>query len=124
MKKHLIIVLSLILILCSFQVFAECGWVLWSKYAAMGMVKKTPYDYTTWNVVNAAPKYEQCLQMKEDYWNKTYNLLISSGAFENVAGERGDNLYMKMKTDKDGSGGISNYHYYCLPDTIDPREKK
>jgi hypothetical protein len=126
MKKELFLVQCLtilMIITASSATNAESGWVLWKKAELMEMaLKKT----TIWEIVNAYPDHAQCLQAKEKKWRvlkaeavedkKKYSTIvgISDAPYETV-----------IKNYKEGRDILSSSDtLYCLPGTLDPRERK
>jgi hypothetical protein len=102
---------------------AESAWVLWKKAELMEMaLKKT----TIWEIIDAYPDYAKCLQAKEKKWvmlkaeaiedQKKYSTImgISDVPYETV-----------IKNYKEGRDILSSSDtLYCLPGTLDPRERK
>lgn len=128
MKKHLIVVLSLILILCSVKVFAECGWVLWTK-SEMLIFKKNapPAGDKTWEIIAATPKFEQCLELQKTYWNNKmtyYKDSTKSPGIKEVEGNQPSGIFIRFLEDKEGFPSFLTESLLCIPSNIDPREKK
>jgi hypothetical protein len=122
MKKHLIIVLSLIGILSSFQVFAQAGWVLWT-YTTHFKVNQEAKTFTPswkWDFVDAYPSYNQCMAMKEERWKGRVRVMVDSGICKDAPDlVRGESYTCRFE-----KGGSVTVDFKCIPSTIDPREKE
>lgn len=97
------------------------GWVLWEK----GEVIKKALDQSIyWNIVDAYPLYEHCTKGKVRMWQ----------FFKNEAEKKKETIgVVEVKTApdlvierfNDNSSMLSWSHtLYCLPGTIDPRERR
>jgi hypothetical protein len=121
MKKYPIIAL-LILLLCSFEVYAQSGWVLWAEDIMMkvDIEAKTVTPTRKWQLIEAYPNYNQCMAMKEREWERKARSWKSSGickdAFDMARGDSFTCFFIK--------GGSLTVTFKCFPVTIDPREKE
>lgn len=113
----------LMVILASSAANAESAWVLWKKAELMEMaLKKT----TIWEIVNAYPNHAQCVQAKEKKW-----ILLKAEAIEDkkkyssIMGINDVPYETVIKNYKEGRDILSSSDtLYCLPGTLDPRERK
>ncbi len=72
-----------------------------------------------WIIINAAPKYKECLKMKKETFEKRKELF--SGIIEFIDPyETVRHWYWDPKT-REKAGSITEA-LKCLPDTIDPRK--
>jgi len=86
---------------------AECAWVLWQK--------KIHNRAAEWSVVKASASRASCDQLKLAEWRGWSEILGEHEGTERVEGE---SLTVCAPS------GCSSREWLCLPDTIDPREKK
>jgi len=123
-KLILILFLSAIVSLgVASQASAESAWVLWKKAELMEMaLKKT----TFWEIVNAYPDYAQCMKAKEKKW-----MVLKSEALEDqkkyssIMGISDVPFDTVIKNYKEGRDILSSSDtLYCLPGTLDPRDRK
>lgn len=113
----------LVIVLAPSVAKAGSAWVLWKKAELMEMaLKKT----THWEIVNAYPDHPQCLQAKEKKW-----ILLKAEAMEDqkkyssIMGISDVPYEMVIKNYKEGRDILSSSDtLYCLPGTLDPRERK
>jgi hypothetical protein len=100
------------------------SWVLWLKNETINHKIGTT---STWEIVNAYPDFNKCVQAKKQVWlaktaqykklEKEYN------SFDEVDGTPYDFISTKLKNEKDGVIGFFD-NFYCLPGTLDPRDRK
>ena len=126
MSKKLILAPCLI-ILTVFSAFsmanAESAWVLWKKAELMEMaLKKT----TIWEIVNAYPDHAQCMQAKEKKWKVLKAEAIEDRKkYSTIVGTSDVPYETVIKNYKEGRDILSSSDtLYCLPGTLDPRERK
>ncbi len=86
---------------------AECAWVLWEK-KIIGM-------FVEWNVVKATTSFDTCEERRLIEWRGWSEALGEHEGTERVEGE---SLTVCAPS------GCSSREWLCLPDTVDPREKK
>ncbi|MGZ8430690.1 MAG: hypothetical protein ACXW4A_08665 [Nitrospira sp.] len=97
------------------------GWVLWEK----GEVIETGEKQSIyWNIIDAYPLYEQCTEGKGRMWEH----------FKKEAQEEKETMGVAdvktapdlvIKSFKDNNNILSWSHtLYCLPGTLDPRERR
>jgi hypothetical protein len=126
MRKKWMLALSLtLLVIIMAPTVAKAGssWILWKKAELMEMaLKKT----THWEIVNAYPDHAQCLQAKEKKW-----IVLKAEAMEDqkkyssIMGISDVPYEMVIKNYKEGRDILSSSDtLYCLPGTLDPRERK
>ena len=113
---------AVVIVICFFFVHteeseAECAWVLWYKYESIQFEKDNPNPKTTgnWELMAAAPKFEQCLAMQKSYFEHHKKLW------------EGTNVKMQTSPFRliildFGNQGSRYIKFECFPDTIDPRK--
>ena len=92
---------------------AECAWVLWHQLSAVET------GYGAWEVENAFATHAVCAAMREEEFQLKIMALQATEGATNVKKDAINKSYMY---DTEGQRRIGRYA--CLPDTIDPREKK
>jgi hypothetical protein len=102
---------------------AECAWLLWEKAEKTVFGKGTfPDQSITWDLVHAVPKFEQCLQLLNDAFerrSKFYTKAKSEGGFPGIEIKISPEQVLIMES---GDGYFRSIVFKCLPDTIDPRK--
>ena len=100
---------------------AECAWVLWTK-TEKTIFKPNPNYSERWEIMGAVPKYEHCLRMKQEVFEKR------SGAYTEGK-SKGGFPGLEVKVDPSitaiflsGQNLLEVIKFNCLPDTIDPRK--
>ena len=102
---------------------AECAWVLWKKTekTMVGKYKQYPDHSVSWELMDAVPKFEQCLQSGREYSERQYSLYLKG---------KSEGEFQGMRIGKSPSGGLmlseegltQTIEFKCFPDTIDPRK--
>jgi hypothetical protein len=123
---------KLMLILCfivamnvciSSTAMSECAWVLWTKKE---LFKKTMEQNVYWKLINAYPDYDKCFQEKTRIWQIIRNRALedkkNSGTISEIR-EVPDELVITRFKDPKSILSVSE-ELYCLPGTLDPRERK
>ena len=96
---------------------AERAWVLWLKFESMSFVKdKPPIITEKWELIAAVPKYEQCLIMQKDIFEKQIK------GFEIVEGAKIESVPFSLITVEYPKGGSQFIKFKCFPDTVNPRK--
>ncbi len=100
---------------------AECAWVLWSK--SQSLTTDPRRTTTQLEIYSAYANANGCENARDAEWKRTletYMGLHKMGMYEYITGEERDKLVMGYRGEKD----LDTVRYLCLPDTIDPRDKK
>jgi hypothetical protein len=124
MMKNLLMLLLCLGILMSTLIssiaYCQSGWVLWTQTEVI----EGSHGSKSWQLVNAYPNHNQCLQIKKKVWQgmKKSNLesMKKHDTILDVSGEPEAYLHT---TYKEGNMQTIVY-FYCLPGTLDPRDKK
>ncbi len=97
------------------------SWVLWSKLELLGAppnVNSAP----DWEIIGAYPDHNQCLQAQKRIWQLYKDQAVDDknkyGQILEIKEVPGEIIIEKFKD----MSGIRTL--YCLPGTLDPREKK
>ena len=100
---------------------AECAWVLWIKTdrRLSQLTSEQPQSPIGWEILTVRITREECLDVKARAWEgeaSQYNDLSKFPGIEKVNTLPREYVSVFLK-----GGGITNYRFLCLPDTIDPR---
>lgn len=112
-----VLAIGLVTVPCS--AWAE-GWVLWKE----SLPKERP-----WVILDAYPLYEQCNEMRAKLWQGSMaaaekEKIDDEGSLFGVAKiETFPYAVIKINTEK-SSIHSSSVEFYCLPGSLDPRERK
>lgn len=125
MKKLLLLPLSLFFLLVVYVSLphAESGWVLWKKAE---VIKKELKQNIYWEIVNAYPNYNNCSDAKKRIWQTLKQEAIEEkkDKYRNISEVKEVPYELIIKSFKDDSSFMSwSENLYCLPGTLDPREK-
>ena len=101
---------------------AECAWVFWIKKEDQSFGKQPQFSIF-WELMSARPTREECLDVKARVWETVADRYSDLSKYPGV--EKVDTVPHKLviTTLKEGRGDTTKT-FFCLPDTIDPREKK
>ncbi len=101
---------------------AEGAWVVWIKKEDM-LFEKHLQSFTSWELISAQPTREECLGVKAGVWETVADQYSDLSQYPGI--EKVDRVphELLITTRKEGLGGTTKT-FYCLPDTIDPREKR
>ncbi len=107
---------------------AECAWVFWEEIEDKHIPRgKLPKLITEWTLHDAFSTQEECKVAKQRVWTFQAELYDKSKEFgehiEKIGKAPGSYLSISGRL-KVGGYMIFQRTYLCLPDTIDPREKK
>ena len=110
-------ILTTILLLGSAPVAAaECAWVLW---IVSSLQKASGHGDWGWTLWNASPTHTGCQANRTAEFKQHLTRLKSKPGISNIQSSEADAALRYMEgTDRWA------YSYRCLPDTVDPREKK
>ena len=108
MKKILIAIIFCFFV--SSVAKAECAWVLWLKHCSF--ITKTGENLKCeWELSEAYPTYEQCMNVRENIWTG-YKKEFS----------KSDGVPFGYLNLNKGSDTALTIDLHCFPDTIDPRK--
>lgn len=125
MNKKLILTSCMIVamnVLMSSTASSESAWVLWTKkeYIEMNM-KQSIF----WEIINAYPDHKQCLQAKRRIWQVEKNQALEDkklGTISEIKEVPDELIITNFKNPKEILSISTTL--YCLPGTLDPRERK
>jgi len=105
---------------------AECAWVLWKRDYTMqkwttGLKKRSE---TVWIIMQATDTRNECSAKKEEVWKDEITGWERAAATLKVEIRPFDSITIYHGQIGDMTSGTTVDTFYCLPDTIDPREKK
>lgn len=102
---------------------AECAWVLWKKTEKTTFGKYRQYSDLSvkWELMEAVPKFEQCLQRVREYSERQYTLYVKGKLEEELLGTKLERLPSEGLM-LSGEGWKQTIEWKCFPDTIDPRK--
>ena len=125
MKNELIWVSSVMVVmvlLIASTARAE-SWVLWQKKE---YIETSMKQNIFWEIIDAYPEHKQCLLGMKRIWQVTKNQAIEDKKKYDTISEIKEVPYnliiTNFKEPKEISGILETF--YCLPGTLDPREKK
>ena len=101
---------------------AECAWMLWGQ-----MYKESPYDLDqVWTFYAGFESQSQCLDQRMQARQKVIKSVTRElKKFAKVWVVETDDFPITFFVENRGGGGYTlHVQLACLPDTIDPREKK
>ena len=107
---------------------AECAWVFWEETQESVVDPTTPPTFLAeWKRHNAYNALEECELAKARVWTYTAKRWKkekeTSPALQEIGEVPGEYLSLVFRQ-KSGHQATYTHRYLCLPDTIDPREKK
>ncbi len=121
--KRATFVVSMMLLLASASVAAaECAWVMWREHSH-SLVGQLPEPFT-WTIKGTYEDRAKCMASRKrllDWMAQTYR---DAGRTVKLGEEWGYDLSATTKDELGPPTGYIFFNHYCLPDTIDPREKK
>jgi hypothetical protein len=99
------------------------SWVLWEKKEFLETSMK---QNIFWNIIDAYPDYKQCLQAMKRLWQSEKNQAIQDKIKYNTISEIQEVPYKLIITTFKEPKEINSIseNLYCLPGTLDPRERK
>jgi hypothetical protein len=119
--KHVGWVLATLMLACAVSASAECAWVLWQENV-LNVLQTNTYSQW-WELHGAYTTHEQCLTVQQRIWDiSVKNLEERQRDGSNIKAIR--KVAHNYVSASLKSGGYSAEKFICLPDTIDPREKK
>ena len=99
------------------------SWVLWEKkqYTEISL-KQT----TTWEIFDAYPEHKQCLQGMKKLWQVEKKLAKErANIISKIEDVPYNSIFITYKQSNEPNAIIGSSEYlFCLPGTLDPREKK
>ena len=100
------------------SVAAECAWVLWEFVNVEELRRNVITSF--WHVHAGYPEHKDCTRSLESMFN------VRTAALQDDPGVRELKQNQKRAVFRYTWGGRISYQYRlaCLPDTLDPREKK
>ena len=114
------LVATLIALLYTASVSAECAWVLWVKNESLMLYSgKPPQESRRWEIQRAAPTIEQCEEVKRRIWQVFAKACDDPPKCQKVPYE---GVFRSFKPSGDLEAGSWNTTLVCLPDTVDPRK--
>ena len=100
---------------------ADC-WVLWEKGE---VIKKGLEQSIYWNIIDAYPLYEQCAKGKANMWQHFKKEAETEKQTLGVVEVKTAAPDLVIKRFKEDNNILSWSHtLYCLPGTLDPRERR
>jgi hypothetical protein len=116
------LVLVTLLVSLASSAYGE-SWVLWTKSEYIDM---NLHNDVSWKIENASQDYKQCQENKIMSWVSAdkfaASLQDSPGMVQRISSVIGDRVVITYKNPKQTYMSISSF--YCLPGTLDPRDKK
>ncbi len=98
------------------------SWVLWEKKEYF---KTSMEQNIFWEIIDAYPEYKQCLQGMQKVWQMTRDQAIEDKKNDTISEVKeipDTGIITRFKQPKEIMS--ISYIFYCLPGTLDPREKK
>ncbi len=102
---------------------AECAWVMWSKVETTQSQKdEFPTFGQWWEIVQALETSEQCDVFMEAYHSRMVRFHEEKKVWDVM---KASPSHISIRRKGGGPGVfVQSWTYFCLPDTVDPREKK
>ena len=99
------------------------SWVLWQK-KEFQKIDLTSNIY--WEILDAYPDYKQCMQTMKRIWQvEKTQALEDKKKFDTISEIKDVPYNLLIRKFKEPKEYHSIWeHFYCLPGTLDPREKK
>ena len=121
MKIHYVVLYMFLAVLFApFHALAD-GWVLWEKG---DVIKKGLEQSIYWNIINAYPLYEQCAKAKVNMWQHFKKEAEEDKQTMGVVEVKTAPDLVIKRFKEDNSILSWSQTVYCLPGTLDPRERK
>ncbi len=116
---RMIVLLTTVLLLGSASVAAaEGAWVLWNRSSELSVGKGSVS--TLWVILDAFEDRKACVPERDRGWKREVEKYRNSGSYKRVQDQPQDNGFFYLAS----TGDKGSVRFVCLPDTIDPREKK
>lgn len=102
---------------------STCGWVLWNNHSTL--FKLPPHRLEHWLISEAFETLAECNKAKEEY----IAMILEGASTDKKEGRiqsfkrTGDSIRKRMPAD-DPATVSEGESYFCLPGTLDPREKE
>ena len=118
MRRATFVVTMMLLLGSASVATAECAWVLWNRSselsAGVGSVS------TLWVILDAFEDRMACVPERDRGWKREVKKYRNSGSYKRVQDQPEDNGFFYLAS----TGEKGSVRFVCLPDTLDPREKK
>jgi hypothetical protein len=96
---------------------AECAWVLWEHWEIDTIIDEKIKHDELWKIIQATPKYEQCLETQRGLFEIMKNRLTQEKNPKQKI-EAVSYTLIILSSDRQND----SHTFYCFPDTIDPRK--
>jgi hypothetical protein len=106
----------LLLLTSAATAHAECAWVLWQEISG---VSSSGYS-SEYGISLASSSEQECRREAAAQLRARETMLRQPGPNKKTPDVKIEGPYVKYTFE----GGILNYRYVCLPDTVDPRGPK
>ncbi|MGB0911777.1 MAG: hypothetical protein ACPGYT_15570 [Nitrospirales bacterium] len=116
MKSFQAYLFTVILLFVADSGLAECGWVLWMK---IDNDPSRTLDQQTWEVRNAAPRHQECLQTADAETSALYDSYTKQLANTHHAELKKGNRYLIITNP--GRQVSQRIDFLCLPSSMNPR---
>lgn len=115
-------VITVTILLAASAARAE-SWVLWQKKE---YIETTMKQNIFWEIIDAYPEHKQCLQGMKRVWQVTKNRAVEDKKKYDTISKIEEVPYNLIITNFKEPKEIMSISetFYCLPGTLDPREKK
>ncbi len=121
MKRATIVVAMILLLGSASLAAAECAWVLWVSIHGLLPDGDQVREWTDWEQIVSLETQSECQQSKGREWN-TLRQLVEDRSFRSEV--KISEIQQEAVLLKFPGRGFEHYTFHCLPDTMDPREKK
>ena len=118
MKRATFLVTIMLLLASASVAAAEGAWVLWNRSSELSV--GTGSVSTLWVILDAFEDRKACVPERDRGWKREVEKYRNLGNYKRVQDQPEDYGFFYLTS----TGEKGSVRFVCLPDTLDPREKK